>query len=326
MLELVPWEDDQTWDQSVSHSPQGSVFLASHFLKILGVAVTRYQMMWKGRAVGGVPLFFDSATRAPLPAPLHFTMYQGPWFTEEFHAQPSHRRIPQQLQVMDALLGELCTRYPLVSFCLHPSFDDLRPFSWHNYHEPARGMFDIQLRYTGVLDLRGCADHESVIAGARTVRRYEYRQCEKQEIRAVAGSAADETAFMELYCLTFERQGLTVAADERALLQRGLHSALANHCGELRFAVLPNGDRIAATIFLRDTHTSYYWMSATHPEFRNTGANALLMFDNIERARNAGLRAVDLVGVNSPNRGDFKISFGAALRPYHVVTWRSPSS
>ena len=30
---------------------------------------------------------------------------------------------------------------------------------------------------------------------------------------------------------------------------------------------------------------------------------------------------VDFVGVNSPNRGDFKISFNPELKPYHVCTY-----
>jgi hypothetical protein len=40
------------------------------------------------------------------------------------------------------------------------------------------------------------------------------------------------------------------------------------------------------------------------------------MFHNIEEARRRGLRELDFVGVNSPARGDFKLSFNPALTLY----------
>jgi hypothetical protein len=49
----------------------------------------------------------------------------------------------------------------------------------------------------------------------------------------------------------------------------------------------------------------------------------------MERCREQGLRLLDMVGVNSPQRGDYKTSFGAELRSYFVVDWNAlerPSS
>jgi len=55
------------------------------------------------------------------------------------------------------------------------------------------------------------------------------------------------------------------------------------------------------------------------PALRNTGAATRLMFDNIEHARQRGLAELDFVGVNSPNRGDFKLSFNPELKLYFEV-------
>jgi hypothetical protein len=49
------------------------------------------------------------------------------------------------------------------------------------------------------------------------------------------------------------------------------------------------------------------------------------MFDNLEHARLRGLAEVDFVGVNSPNRGDFKLSFNPDLRPYFDLDWAAPA-
>jgi len=41
--------------------------------------------------------------------------------------------------------------------------------------------------------------------------------------------------------------------------------------------------------------------------------------DNIALSAQKGLQRFDFVGVNSPQRGDFKLSFNAELVPYQEV-------
>jgi hypothetical protein len=65
-------------------------------------------------------------------------------------------------------------------------------------------------------------------------------------------------------------------------------------------------------------------VAANHPEFRKTGCGTYLMIENIRRWQRKGLAAVDFVGINSPNRGDFKTSFNAVPVPYFLATWEKP--
>jgi lipid II:glycine glycyltransferase (peptidoglycan interpeptide bridge formation enzyme) len=58
---------------------------------------------------------------------------------------------------------------------------------------------------------------------------------------------------------------------------------------------------------------------ATKPEMRHSGAATKLMFENIYRAKESGIQELDFVGVNSPQRGDFKLSFNAELKLYFDV-------
>jgi hypothetical protein len=37
-----------------------------------------------------------------------------------------------------------------------------------------------------------------------------------------------------------------------------------------------------------------------------------------------GMKMVDFGGINSPNRGDFKISFNAKPVPYFITSWDRP--
>jgi lipid II:glycine glycyltransferase (peptidoglycan interpeptide bridge formation enzyme) len=87
---------------------------------------------------------------------------------------------------------------------------------------------------------------------------------------------------------------------------------------------MPDGQVASALLFLHDTRTAYYLIGANDPAFRKTGSGAFLMAEVIGHYRQAGQQFVDFVGVNSPNRGDFKTSFGARPVPYFEVTWKKP--
>jgi lipid II:glycine glycyltransferase (peptidoglycan interpeptide bridge formation enzyme) len=77
---------------------------------------------------------------------------------------------------------------------------------------------------------------------------------------------------------------------------------------------------VSAVLFIYDDRTAYYLFGANDPEYRNTSAGTFLLMQLIKDAFANGLDEVDFVGVNSPNRGDYKISFNADLEPYFVTS------
>jgi len=77
------------------------------------------------------------------------------------------------------------------------------------------------------------------------------------------------------------------------------------------------GKPASASLFLYDKKRSYYLFGANNPDYRNTGASTKLMVDFIFDTKKRGLNEVDFIGVNSPNRGDYKISFNAGIKSYY---------
>ena len=64
----------------------------------------------------------------------------------------------------------------------------------------------------------------------------------------------------------------------------------------------------------------YYQFGANDPDYRSSGASAHLMFETICMLAKRGIELIDFVGVNSPSRGDYKLSFNPTLKPYYVVS------
>ena len=72
-------------------------------------------------------------------------------------------------------------------------------------------------------------------------------------------------------------------------------------------------------LFLFDQRRAYYLFGANSPDLRATGGSTRLILDSILNARSRGLEEIDFVGVNSPKRGDFKLSFNPTLRLHLLV-------
>jgi len=318
MRELTRCSDKQRWDTFVSTSPQGSIFCRTDFLDSLGVGYDLLLLEEQGRALAGAVLLKDAQGRV-LAANHPFCLYQGILLGNHLSAAAPHRRCKEGLELLSELLAALAQDHTRLSFCLHHALDDMRAFSWFHYHQREQGMFALSPYYTGLIDL-GTTNFDAYVAGIRGCKRREYRLARQAGLNA---DISDDIPVLEdLYVQTFARQGLHKGAQERALLRAIAGAALAGGYGEVLVARLPGGQAVAATLFLHDGHTGYYLIGANHPDYRNTHAGVLAFLESCRRCRDKGLRFVDVCGINSPNRGDYKIAFNAVPKVYFVAHWQ----
>ena len=309
----------EEWDSFVGQSPQANVFCQSFFLDALGVDYDLWLLMAEGGALAAGAVLLKDRTGAVLNAPHPLSMYHGLLMGSVFKSMPIHRRSKETLEVTAAFLAQLESRHERLSFCQHPGFDDLRGFSWFHYHEQERGMFRIDLRYTGLIDLTAHPDFEGYLSSIRPGRRNEYRKAVKNGLTAEASDDVD--LLSRLYQLTFERQGLAKDAVEFSLLKSIASKAISNGSGELLVARLPGGEAVSATLFLSNANTGYYLVGANHPEHRHSNSGIFAFVESLRRGHSRGVERIDVCGINSPRRGDFKTSFNARPTPYFVMNW-----
>jgi hypothetical protein len=74
-----------------------------------------------------------------------------------------------------------------------------------------------------------------------------------------------------------------------------------------------------------DRNTAHYLFGANDPNYRESGAATLCMYQSILRLRDqCGVGEIDFVGINSPLRGAFKLSFGGVVVSYTTVQKMNP--
>jgi len=227
------------------------------------------------------------------------------------------------MKALNFLLSDLEQRYARISFCTHPATLDLRAFQWFHYHQPGRGRFSIDLAYTALLDLSSLPGIDGLAAISGDRRRDLHKAV---SAGLMAEPTTDLGLLARLYRATFERQQITVDRRTEELMLGIAGNALARGFGELLLCRHPGGDVISLTLFLHDRRCGYYLIAANDPQHRSTGGATYLLLECIRRCMERGLSCVDFVGVNSPNRGDFKLGFNASPVPYFAVNWERPGS
>ncbi len=320
-LTFIDCTDKERWNRFAAESPHGSVFCLTPFLDALNVEYRLLLVEERGVPQAGLPLLLRDGQ--PYPRQHSWTMYQGVLLDAGLCRQQPHSRAKQTLAVLDFLLAEYEKQYGRLILCQHHRFEDLRGFSWFHYGEPERGQFRIELYYSGLLELAQVESLDQYLGSIRTVRRQEHRRCQSNGFSV---QPSDDLELLDrLHKLSFARQGIDRDPHEVDLLRSITQAALEQGFGELLSCVAPNGTVASATLFLYDQRYGYYLVSGNDPEYRNSGSGTYLMVENIRRCQAKGLQAVDFVGINSPNRGDFKTSFNAVPVPYFILTWERPT-
>ena len=305
-------EDKQVWDVFASTSPQRSIFIYSKFLDSLAANYDLVTCYEKDKIVAGVIVIYSEIGK-PVISTFPFTQYQG-MLLADFTQKATHSQITREFKVVEYFIKQLTDRYGNFSFCHSWRLRDLRPFQWHNYHEPEKGQFKIDLRYTGILDLQQFESFEAYLSSVRTVRKQEF----KKSSQILRFQFSENALLLDtLHAKTFGRQNIERSDKDSILVQSICKNAIEGGYGKLAVAYLDDIP-VSAVLFLYDDRTAYYLFGANDPAYRNANAGAFLLIQMIKDAFENGLKEIDFVGANSPQRADFKISFNADLKPYFI--------
>lgn len=320
-FEVRRCESLDAWDAFVRASPDGSVFNRSPYLAQFDDVCFEPWIVRAGRReLLGVTILRHADGRL---------RERGfPWARAELlrgaaaFEGPAHSRIKENLEAFEALLAALKEHCARIAVRTPPGHEDLRALLWFNHQAPAEGAFRLTLRYTGLIDLGTAATFDDYLARIRPARR---RQCRLAARQGVTVAPSGDLDILEyLHRLTFERQQLERDAVEVAMLRRIAAAALEHRFGELLVASLPSGEPASATLFLHDEKRGHYLAGANHPAHRGSYSGTLCFTESLRACFDRGLQAVDVCGINSPQRGDFKVSFDARPVPYFDAVWQKP--
>ena len=80
-----------------------------------------------------------------------------------------------------------------------------------------------------------------------------------------------------------------------------------------------NEEPLYSVLFLHDDITSCYLYGAGNIDIKNRYAGSLALWNAIKHSSNKKLKQIDLEGINSPLRGEYKLCFGGNIANYYRI-------
>lgn len=214
------------------------------------------------------------------------------------------KKLEKNKKIINEIIENLPKGYN-VDFYLDPKFDYFIPFSWAGFKVTPR----ITYQFNDLTNL------DEIFKGFKENIKTDIRKAEKQvEVR-------DDLPIEVLYEMqkkTFERQNRK-PPQSLDVFMRIDEAAKAHNARKLLAAVDSDGCVHAAAYFIYDENRCYYLIGGGDPEYRNSGAGALLVWEGIKFASTVS-KTFDFEGSVIEEIERFFRAFGANPKTYYHVS------
>lgn len=231
------------------------------------------------------------------------TQSLGPWIKSS--EAKYDKQISQQKELLNELIKQL-PRHDYFSQNFHYSITNWLPFYWKGFTQTTR--------YTYVIE--DLSDMDKVWEGMSAIMRNQIRKAEKSGIKV--GDTDDIETFLDLNEKTFKRQGLSLPYSRDFI--RHLNTAcMKNNARKIYITYGPDGSPHTGLFCVFDENSMYNLMQGGDPELRNSGANALAMWESIKFAAKVS-KVYDFEGSMIESIERFYRDFGAIQKPYFQIS------
>jgi hypothetical protein len=320
-LTLTPVTEEDKWESLVNSSPQGSLFCERFYLDAAGCKYHSY-FIKQGEIKAGIVVVVSEDGNSCLVNDL--VIYGGILFDLSPKRQKVKLRY-DEFQIAEFVIEQFSQIYESIEFQLSPQNLDMRPFQWHRYHDEEKYKFVLSLRYTSLVDISSLQDFKGeeesspCFENMETVRRYSVRQARKKGGRIVKADSGDK--LVDFYYSLMERQSETQDSFKLSNMKNVINVLLKTDRGAVYHALNSDGEVIYSICYGWDNKRAYYLFGAGHPKINEPWQGTLAHWEAFKDvAHRLCLKEVDLEGVNSPQRGWFKLGLGGNLTPYYHVS------
>jgi len=312
--------DLDEWDRFVDNSPQGTIFSYSYYLNS---AVDNWTAYWikKGNQIkAGLVLVLNKDKTKVIQDDL--VIHSGVIFSEN-REQKKVRARSGCFEITEFIARWLDNSFCSTDLTLSPQFEDMRPFLWHNYHSfSAEKKYKLDLRYTSYIDISSLKDikneqESSFFKNMDTLRQRNIREARKCNVNYQLDNNTD--LLIEYYQVLLSNQGSIQGYDKLARMKSLLNSMIKEHRAVMVTSLSSENKPIYITVYGIDNKRAYYLFGAPNPNSIDRYKGTISFFDGFVMLANKGVNEVDLEGVNSPNRGKFKLGFAGSITPYYRV-------
>jgi lipid II:glycine glycyltransferase (peptidoglycan interpeptide bridge formation enzyme) len=205
-----------------------------------------------------------------------------------------------------------------VILALHHSIFDIRGIEWYLFEKGMTSNLQYKMRYTGIIQLQDFSDFETYKKTIRKVRLQELANTSKIDGLSIS-ARPDIKMFLDMYINMFNQRGINLRESELQRVSAIIENGLSSGTGNLLILQENDGTPVSGVFILSDKETDFYQFGASDPERVKLNGSSFLLLRSIELAFINGRKYFDMVGMNSPNRGEYKASFNARVNSYFEI-------
>jgi hypothetical protein len=314
-------DDLDVWQQSIENTPQYSMFVSRVYLESFG---GRYKLFSIKKGEEPKAWFCILLSNDEEKIVLDdLVIYSGIFFKEDL-TQKEVKAKSERFELTDAIIVFLAQKYKKIEMALSTKIEDMRPFLWYNYGSNKKNdIFELDLRYTSYIDISELKDFNNeedtqLFKNLETLRQRNIRQARKDN--SITSDELHVDLFLEYYKKLMNSQGEDVPESKLTNMANIITNTVKNKDAVMFATKNGNGDIIYLTVFTYDEYRAYYLFGAGNPDSCEHYKGTVCFWDAFIRLAQAyGVKEVDMEGINSPQRGWFKLGFGGSIVPYYEI-------
>ncbi len=319
-IEVTTFDPDDSaeaaeWNRYVERSPNTNPFFRAEALSLQAAATETTAHLLAGfkgqEAVGLFPIFAyrkGPLTAAFSPAPYSWSCYLGPAMVN-MHGLKQRKVDSRTKRFIEGCLEWLAAELsPVYTQINTGEFADVRPFVWEGY--------DIQPRYTYVVDLEGTED--DILGRFSSDARRNVTNTADEAYLIEEGDGFDVETVVDQVRTRYENQG--EAFHLSPSFARRLYETLPD--GSIRpYVCRIDGETMGGILVVESETTRYRWQGGVKPDLEtDVPINDLLDWHVMRDGLREGIERYDLVGAGVPSINRYKAKFNPRLQTQYTIT------
>ena len=284
------------------------------FLKMVSKNINLYELTKEAKIIARFAIAYKNNGDIDI---LDYTPYSTIILSSDFNNASITKREKCKFECTEALAEYLSLSNKFISIAINPLHKDMRPFLWFNYGKENCFKFDITPSYTARYFLEN-VNEEIIYQKLRTDRKADLRKSNILKLQINEHKSYKDIEL--IYKKTFSRHDINVGNNQMQIMKNIINFSYES-CESILYKALTNdGSTQAFSFFLKTDKSAFYLIGGSTDIGRKLGALTFLVYNFLLHCNSKNIKFFDFVGANSPNRSDFKQSFGAKIIPYYKVS------
>lgn len=302
---------NEIYSKFLQYSEQNNLFCSEEILKFFFNSLDLYIILKNDKIKSFIYLYknkFGELISEPF-------IYSGIINQPRFSMKNS-RYNNEVFKINNLIVNEILSNYKSININLPLNFTDTRPFLWFNYNETKKRKFTVTPRYTSLINL-SYKDKDSIFNEIDDVKRRDIRKGLIDKNYEVSHKI-NLNLIKKFYVETMNKNN----GDFDKFSFERIFEFIATQVKKdkiIQSTTYFKGKPLYSVLFLINDLFGTYLYGCGDLKIKDRLAGSLALWKAIDLSIDKKLKLIDLEGINSPSRGEYKLYFGGNIECYYHI-------